>query len=141
MTQSSELNYLMRSIQIKEQRLYTKKTVDYQLSSSQARALIYIEAHPGANQKDVADYFSLRGASTSTLIKKLEERGYVEKTPSRGSQDRSNRLSLTASGAEIAASLQTAFADVENQLVNKLTPEEANTLIRLLSKIDKNLVE
>lgn len=139
MTQSSDLNYLMRSIQVKEQRLYNEKTVNYQLSPSQARALIYIEAHPSANQKDVADYFSLRGASTSTLIKKLEARGYIEKKPSRGSQDRSNKLFLTAAGSELATSLKTAFADVENRLVSNLTHEEADTLIRLLSKMDDGL--
>lgn len=141
MIQSSDLNYLMRSIQIKEQRLYTERTVDYNLSPSQARTLIYIEAHPSANQKDVADHFNLRGASTSTLIKKLEDRGYIEKKPSRGTQDRSNRLYLTVAGLELATSLKRVFADVENRLVSILTHTEADTLIQLLSKIDKKLIE
>lgn len=140
MSQSSDLNHLMRSIQIKEQRLYTEKTSNYKLSPSQARALIYIESHPSANQKDVADYFSLRGASTSTLIKKLEDRGYVEKKPSRGSQDRSNKLYLTAAGSKISTNLRNTFVDIENRLVDKLTDEEAATLINLLSKIDENFV-
>lgn len=139
MTQSNDLNNLMRSIQIKEQRIYHEKTVDYQLSPSQARTLIYIEAHPGVNQKDVADQFHIRGASTSTLIKKLVAKGYVEKKPSRGSQDRSNRLFLTATGAKLATRFQKTFTDVENQLITNLTSAEADTLIQLLSKIDQSL--
>lgn len=131
----------MRSIQMKEQRLYSEKTVDYNLNSSQARALIYVEAHPGVNQKDVAEHFRLRGASISTLIKKLVDHGYVEKKPSRGSQDRSNKLYVTASGSELVTSLKTTFADVEDRLLNHLTPEEVDTLIQLLSKIDQQFSE
>lgn len=141
MTQSSDLNNLMRSIQLKEQRLYYDQTADYQLSPSQGRALIYIDKHPGVNQKELADQFRLRGASISTLIKKLVAMDYVEKRPSRGSQDRSNRLYLTAAGTDLVAQLQTIFTGVEHRLVAHVTPEETATLIRLLTKIDERLLE
>jgi len=141
MSQARELNHLMRSIEINEQRLYSEKTSRYKLSSSQARALIYIGDHLGSNQKQIADYFHLRGASTSTLIKKLEEKGYIEKRPSRGSQDRSNRLYLTAEGESLTNGLQSTFDEVENVLVENLTDEETDTLIELLSKINKKFVE
>lgn len=141
MSRSRDLNHLMRSIEINEQRLYLEKTSSYNLSPSQARALMYIEDHAGSNQKEIADYFHLRGASTSTLIKKLEDRGYVEKRPSRGSQDRSNKLYLTAEGKKLSTSLNGTFNDVENLLVKNLTDEEADTLIQLLSKINQGFGE
>lgn len=141
MSQARELNHLMRSIGINEQRLYSEKTSRYKLSSSQARALIYIEDNLGSNQKQIADYFHLRGASTSTLIKKLEDKGYVEKRPSRGSQDRSNKLYLTAEGKILADSLRSTFDEVENLLVDNLTDEETDTLMDLLSKVNKKFVE
>ncbi|KJW12600.1 MarR family winged helix-turn-helix transcriptional regulator [Levilactobacillus spicheri] len=141
MTQPSDLNNLMRSIQMKEQHLYYEQTADYQLSPSQGRALIYIDKHPGVNQKELAERFRLRGASVSTLIKKLVALDYVEKRPSRGSQDRSNRLYLTAAGTALVAQLQTIFTGVENRLVAHVTPEEVATLIRILSKIDQKLIE
>ncbi|RRK10709.1 MarR family transcriptional regulator [Lactiplantibacillus garii] len=141
MSKSSELNYLLRSLQVKEQRLYNEKTSNYDLSPSQARALIYIESHPGTNQKAVADYFGLRGASTSTLIKKLADAGYLEKKPSRGSQDRSNKLFLTAAGLELVVGLKAAFTSVEERLVASLTTQETATLIQLLTKVDRGLAD
>lgn len=140
MSQSSDLNYLMRNIQISEQRLYSDKTKKYDLTTSQARALGYIEKHPGANQKEIADHFNLRGSSTSTIIKKLVECGYIEKQPNKGSQDRSNNLYLTATGANLAIDLRNTFADVENLITENLTPEETTDLILLLSKVNKRFI-
>lgn len=137
MGQASDLNYLMRNIQINEQRLYQDKTARYNLTSSQARMLGYIEKHPGVNQKDISEYFNIRGASTSAIIKKLEKRGYIEKHPNRGSQDRSNRIYLTATGASLSIDLRNTLAAIENAIIDNLTSEEAATLILLLSKVER----
>ncbi|MBS9338193.1 winged helix-turn-helix transcriptional regulator [Fructobacillus sp. M2-14] len=141
MSKANELNYLMRNIQINEQRLYSESTKEYPLSTSQARTLGYIENNPGVNQKDLSDHFNIRGASTSVIIKKLVEGGYVKKEASRGSQDRSNKLYITDEGLTLSHELRGLLSNIEDTILDGLTEEEIDALIRLLTKINQKFVE
>lgn len=138
MSQSSDINYLMRDIQVREHYLSGKLTRQYNLTESQAKTLGFIEEFPGTNQKRIAEHFGLSNASTSAIISKLESRDYVEKKPNVGSQDRSNRLYLTANGANISIDIRSELSKIENITTENLTDEESANLIVLLTKVKKS---
>ncbi|MBF7102830.1 MarR family transcriptional regulator [Pediococcus pentosaceus] len=114
MSQASDINFLMRKIQIKEHQLASEVSGQYDLTETQAKTLGFIEKFPGTNQKNIADSFSLSNASTSAIIKKLVTRGFIEKKPNVGSQDRSNRLYLTAAGVNISIDIRKELSKIEN---------------------------
>ncbi|MEO4707382.1 MarR family transcriptional regulator [Pediococcus pentosaceus] len=78
--QASDINFLMRKIQIKEHQLASEVSGQYDLTETQAKTLGFIEKFPGTNQKNIADSFSLSNASTSAIIKKLVTSRFIEKS-------------------------------------------------------------
>lgn len=141
MSQASDINFLMRKIQIKEHQLASEVSGQYDLTETQAKTLGFIEKFPGTNQKNIADSFSLSNASTSAIIKKLVTRGFIEKKPNVGSQDRSNCLYLTAAGVNISIDIRKELSKIENIIAQNLTEQEAANLIILLTKVKKSFSE
>ncbi|MGE9134283.1 hypothetical protein, partial [Lacticaseibacillus paracasei] len=74
-------------------------------------------------------------------IKKLVTRGFIEKKPNVGSQDRSNRLYLTAAGVNISIDIRKELSKIENIIAQNLTEQEAANLIILLTKVKKSFSE
>ncbi len=139
MSNAGNINYFMRSIQIKEQHEFSELAGTYNVTHAQARTLGYIDKNAGTNQRQIADHFNLRGASVSSMIKNLESRGFLEKKASTGTQDRSNKIYLTDSGHDLVGKLNDLFYDVENKITQNLSNDEALKLVELLEKIEKSM--
>ncbi|WP_208907281.1 MarR family winged helix-turn-helix transcriptional regulator [Levilactobacillus yiduensis] len=134
-TAASELNHLMREILVAEQQVYDRRARQVGVTLPQARTLGFIAQHPGVNQREIADHFHRRGASVSNLLKILERDGLIVKNASHGTQNRSNRITLTAAGQAKVVALTTIFTDVEDQLTTQLSPADSQQLIALLRRV------
>ncbi|WP_268912222.1 MarR family winged helix-turn-helix transcriptional regulator [Lentilactobacillus sp. SPB1-3] len=135
MSKASEINYLMRTINVNMQRKYERETRDFNISRSQSRALSYIHGHPGLNQTQLAEAFNMRAASISGILKSLEKSAYIEKHALKGTQDRSKKIYITPTGEQATNKISDIFQDTENQSMSGLTDTEADQLIALLSKV------
>lgn len=131
---AKELNKLLREILIDEQRYFTEHVKQANLTSQQARTIGYIDKHPGAIQRDVADAFKRRGASISNMLKNLERDGYIERKRS-PTNDRTKVLYITEKGKQVITEVDDIFKTIEKKLVENMDDLEVSKLLTLLKKI------
>jgi DNA-binding MarR family transcriptional regulator len=75
---------------------------------------------------------------TTSLVDRLEQKGYVQRT--RSSLDRRViNISSTEKGSEFYSTIKCIHESFVNESLKFLTDEEENTLMLLLKKIDLNL--
>jgi DNA-binding MarR family transcriptional regulator len=75
----------------------------------------------------------LTSSGTVRLVDRLQESGYVERGP--GGDGRSTSVTLTEPGREVAERVGQARADVLEQALAALTPDERATLDQLTGKV------
>ena len=104
----------------------------------QARVLSILAMQDGMNQKDLAFLLGIRPQTLGEMLRKLEERGLVERKKSE-SDARAIEVTLTDEGraraAEIAERRKLAAAD----LFAALSDEEKEQLSNILDKLDGEL--
>ncbi|VDG24301.1 MarR family winged helix-turn-helix transcriptional regulator [Lactiplantibacillus mudanjiangensis] len=131
---ASELNDLLRGILIDERQFFADQTKDLNITGQQARTLAYIEQHPGAIQRELAEAFKRRGASMSNMLKILERDGYIERRRS-ADNDRVKVLYLTELGHQTVAAVTSVLKASEDKLVENLSQQDIDELMTQLKKI------
>ena len=91
-------------------------------------------------QKDLEKVVGLTKSAISTILTRLETRGYIERQ-SVDQDARLKRIVLTPEGEQISVSLQQAMEAADEQLVRGLNNEEQQELLRLLRIIDETMKE
>ena len=126
------------SIQLQQQadRLMAQKG----LTAVQARLLLYILDHSedGISLTEVHREFGYSMAALSSLVKRLKEKGYVQRVPCAG-DDRKKILYGTKKGEEVREFLNRSFFRAQDQLYSGFSQEELSMLDRLQKKILRNL--
>jgi DNA-binding MarR family transcriptional regulator len=92
-----------------------------------------IHENPGLTQSDLGKALQIERANVVTLIDQLERRRLVERRPGRTDR-RARELQLTPIGRKLAADLLERHARLEEDLAEKLGPEERDMLLRILKK-------
>ena len=77
-------------------------------------------------------------AALSSLVKRLKEKGYVQRVPCAG-DDRKKILYGTKKGEEVREFLNRSFFRAQDQLYSGFSQEELSMLDRLQKKILRNL--
>ncbi len=102
---------------------------------SRERLLVEMSESPdGIRQKDLMEKLHIGQSSTSELINKLEDDGYVERKVD-VSDKRATLLFLTEKGQARAAEVADERAAMFEDAFSKLTEEEKETLSGLLDKL------
>jgi DNA-binding MarR family transcriptional regulator len=81
-------------------RIYTGKGYIFEMEEKSTEALKYIKQNPGCKVSDVQRYLNVSRPVIATIIKSLEELGFVEKKQGKG---RATALFVTQKGEEILA--------------------------------------
>ena len=114
------------------------------LSMIQSAVLWYIRRTPGAVSPAMIGQFCFREPnSVSQLLSRMEEKGVVERIRDhkRNPQNRSLiRVRLTEKGMKVYQQ-QRDLNEVIPKIISKLTPEEGDTLKRLLLKLRESTFE
>ena len=94
----------------------------------------------GINISEVADHLKISRPSTTTLIKKLEKHGLVERVPD-PKNDRGTLVRVTRKGEQFAR-YQKRYRDrMASKVSEELTEEEKKILCRGLNKLNQFFVE
>ena len=102
---------------------------------SRERLLVVMaENSDGIRQKDLMEKLHIGQSSTSELINKLEDDGYIERKVDE-SDKRATLLFLTEKGQARAAEVADERAAMFEDVFSKLTDEEKQTLSDLLDKL------
>ena len=103
-----------------------------------SRVLGYFGRHPGATQSDLAAFSGRDKAQLARLVKGLRDRGLLAATPDE--TDRRNvRLSLTADGEAVHASLRRRARQLGGEAVGGFSAAEREQLAGLLRRMQSNL--
>lgn len=137
-TRFALMNRLLRTYMINIQRFYTSLSPQLDLTPQQARTLLYIKRHPGLIQRELGDYFHLRNASVTSMLKNLEQSGYIVRQNDPQSA-RIKRIFLTDDGKAKTSRIDKVFNQAYSQIVTQLKDDDINAVISAMKKINQNL--
>ncbi|GKS13137.1 MarR family transcriptional regulator [Paenibacillus chitinolyticus] len=110
------------------------------LNAQQGKVIDYIYENQDNHliQKDLADRFHLRGASITSMLQGLEQKGFIErKIPA--NNERQKNIYVLPKAIELIEDFQDSFQKVEEEIVQVLTDEEKLVLKKLLIKINERI--
>jgi MarR family transcriptional repressor of mepA len=110
------------------------------LNAQQGKVIDYIYQNQNNHiiQKDLADRFHLRGASITSMLQGLEQKGFIErKIPAHN--ERQKNIYVLPKAIELIEDFQDSFQKVEEEIVQVLTEEEKQILKEMLIKINERL--
>ncbi|MBO0457119.1 MarR family transcriptional regulator [Enterococcus hulanensis] len=113
---------------------------EYQLSKGQYLYLTRIFENPGIIPDKLAEMIKVDRTTAARAIKKLEEKGFIEKKPD-SKNKKIRRLFVTAEGAELAPIIQ-----LENEYSNQialqnLSTQEVEAFTKTLKTLTANIEE
>lgn len=113
---------------------------EYQLSKGQYLYLTRIFENPGIIPDKLAEMIKVDRTTAARAIKKLEEKGFIEKKPD-SKNKKIRRLFVTAEGAELAPIIQ-----LENEYSNQialqnLSTQEVEAFTKTLKTLTANIDE
>ena len=104
------------------------------LKGLHARLLAHILENPGLSQDNLAQRAGFDKSNIARQVAVLEELGYLSRKPAVADK-RVMELYPTEKTLALQPSLQAAMEQWEEKLVSGLSPEEKQTLTRLLEKL------
>lgn len=108
----------------------------HRLNSAQFDVIAHVGAASGLSQQELADALLVTKGNVSQLLRKLEERGLVE----RRQDGRSNCLSLSGQAKELFDIVVPAQEQLISAMLDPLSLDEQQELLRLLRKLDRAIV-
>ena len=120
--------------------LYSEGHLSAELSHAECRVIGYICRHPGVLSVDIARDFHFVKSTVSSMVKSLEEKGYVL---CRVSETDKRKTHLYPSEKAISSEkeLERLFDEFDSLMEKGLSEEEKEILFHLLEKIDQNIKE
>lgn len=134
----AEVNRLLRLYMIQTQRFIMQQTSILQVTPQQAHTLAYIKKHPGLIQRELSDFFHLRNASVTNMVKNLERDGLIERKIDPKSA-RNKRIYLTKKGEEIAQDIEDQMNRLNQQIVDRLDEKDIDNLLTSLENVIQSL--
>lgn len=110
------------------------------LNAQQGKVIDYIYENQDNHiiQKDLADRFHVRGASITSMLQGLEQKGFIErKIPA--NNERQKNIYVLPKAIELIEGFNDSFQKVEDEIVQVLTNEEKQVLKKLLIKINERI--
>ena len=104
------------------------------IPDSYREIIAYLHRHPGANQKNIADFCNVTTAAINQTIKEMLAAEYVRKETDEADR-RYTKLYLTGKGEKISAKVRERLLDSDRLITEAITPEKEAEVIALLDDI------
>ena len=117
----------------------TKSLKDLGVSFGQMPLILYVGKHSGCSQADLTRNLHLDWGYSQRSITKLSDLGFIRKEYDE--KQSCNCLTLTESGMTVFDTSHTVFQSWDQLKTNKLSADEKETLIFLLSKLSTDIKE
>jgi DNA-binding MarR family transcriptional regulator len=108
------------------------------LFRGQAIILLIVSEREGATHSEIAAKLRISPAAASKVIKRLEEKGLLQRSPD-PSDERMSRVHLLESGRAAIQQILCSFNEIEGSMLKGLSREERATLGSLLHRVYANL--
>lgn len=125
----------------KEWMLYMRRCArEVGMPDSYRPLMMFLSHHPGANQKQLADFSETTTAAVNQTVKKMVESGYVRKEVDPADQ-RYTRLYLTERGMEKAGELRGRIAMADDRITARIGAYKEEEMVALLRDLCKLIGE
>lgn len=124
--------HLIRRLHQQSTQVFVQKTqaAGFDLTPVQFAALDAVQAHPDTDQARIAELIAYDRATIGGVIDRLEQKGWVRRVVSARDR-RAREVSLTPEGARIHAALLPVVRDLQDAILQSLTPEERDCFLDL----------
>ena len=114
-----------------------RKLEGYNIGSGQYGILLNLHRKGGISQEELANYLKTDKGSIAKSVKKLEDEGYIERSPD-ADDKRAYKVFLTQKAKDVIPVLEEAIGSWEDTLVSGLSDGERLLVEQLLYKMAKN---
>ena len=108
------------------------------ITGTQWWVLTYISLRPGLSQVRLSEELNLGKVALGDLIDRLMKNHLLERRPAEQDK-RVNLIFLSKAGADLAIEIRRLSADVQEEALKGISPEELNAAISILSRMKDNL--
>lgn len=127
--------FYLRNIVHAIKELQDSKLIPYDITNQQARLLGDIDRQLKQEkkfcQKDLERTMNLRGSSITSLLQRLERKGFIVR--SSGDEDgRTKQLQITEKGIKLIEEMEAVFLSVEDMLLKNMKKDEKEIYKMLL---------
>ena len=110
----------------------------YGIHGGQGSLISALDILGPCSQKELADFRRVSPATTSVMLRRMEEKGLVLRLPAEEGGKR-NQISLTEKGQEVAAHLRENFPLEAERILENLSEEDLEHAQRIFQTICANL--
>lgn len=110
----------------------------YDLTVEQLQILKNISPDMPLSQRQLCEVVQKRAANVTRILDRLERKGCIERTKNPDDR-RSTLVSLTTEGEQLMADVSVLLESFIEQLTEGISPEEQESLTRLLKIMQENL--
>lgn len=136
----TSLHYLTMANQMLIQKRLLERVKASGLTLGQPKVLDYLKDHDGASQKEIAAGCFIEAGSLTSILNRMEEKGLIERRMLNGNR-RTFHIFMTESGKKSQKLVEKAFVEIEEAAWKDISPEEAETFMKIYHKIYSNLSE
>jgi len=104
------------------------------LTAVQYAALVAIGSHPGIDATRLSQAIFFDRSTIGDVLDRIESKGWIVRVSAQNDR-RIKSLKLSRSGHEVLRQVAPAIRRVRERLLAPLTPGEAKTIVRLLTKM------
>ena len=136
----TSLHYLTMANQMLIQKRLLERVKASGLTLGQPKVLDYLKDHDGASQKEIAAGCFIEAGSLTSILNRMEEKGLIERRILNGNR-RTFHIFMTEAGKKSQKLVEETFMEIEETAWKDISPEEADTFMKIYHKIYSNLSE
>jgi DNA-binding MarR family transcriptional regulator len=131
---SGDLRSLLRRASRVASRHYRARLAEFELSASQASALLFLNDHDGSTLRDLADALGVDLATASALVDRLMSQELVNRETDPADRRRA-RLSLSSKAVALLQPVADVTRETNEMLVKALGKKRASELAIILTEL------
>ena len=132
------LHYLLMAGHAQMRRCVQRALRETGLTPGQPKVLDYLGLQDGASQREIAEACHIEPATLSSLLRRMEEGGLVERR-GLGGDRRTAHVYLTDRGRGMQRQVEEAFRRLDLAALGGVPPEDRETALRVLKAVLENL--
>lgn len=139
-TYENRIGYLIADVARLNGRLFDRHAKRIGLTRAQSRVLAYLTWKGEMNQARLAEWLEIAPISLTRLLDRMESYGWIERVANDDDR-RAFMIRLTDKSREIFPQMLEVGDTVADDGLRGFTPDERDTLVRLLGRVRRNLID
>jgi DNA-binding MarR family transcriptional regulator len=122
--------------------LLNERLLPYDITSQQSRIIGFVctkqREGKDVSQKDIEEAFGLKGSSVTSLLQGLERKSFITRR-SDPTDERRKFVTVLPKGQELMSDFETAFQEMDEKMMQGVTSEQQQALVKTLELMVSNL--